>query len=111
MKMSLFLAVSLRLSVPQRFLCSSAKERVGSDSSGQIEEQRLEKPWRDPKLFAHFAFFITPAAVSAWVGTFSLSQEKKKRKKMCHELSPANRHECCAAAGYSLLRSINKNLR
>lgn len=66
MKMSLFLAVSLRLSVPQRFLCSSAKERVGSDSSGQIEEQRLEK-----RLLL----------LSAWVGTFSLSQEKKRKKE------------------------------
>lgn len=102
MKMSLFLALSLRLSVPQRFLYSSAKERVGSDTSGQIEEQRLEKPRRDPKLFAHFAFFITSAAVVHGL---------EKRKKMCHELSPANRHECCAAAGYSLLRSINKNQR
>lgn len=77
--MSLFLALSLRLSVPQRFLYSSAKERVGSDTSGQIEEQRLEKPRRDPKLFAHFAFFITSAAVVH--GLVPSVCRKKKRKK------------------------------
>lgn len=79
--------MSLRPSVPQWFFRSFAKERVGSNSRRQIEEQRLEKPQRDPKLFSHFIFFITPAAVCAWFGIISPLQKKERKYAMNYPLS------------------------